>query len=1708
VRLQSSGAERTPAVHAAVKQAYGEWMDIRCLGPLSAFEGERVLPLGGPKQRLVLAHLLVRVNQVVQADRLIDEVWGPAPPEAARSSLQSYLSRLRKTLGPDRIESHGHGYLLRIGPEELDTARMAALAAEGRLRLDDDPVAASRALDAALGLWRGPPFADLAGAPSLQGEIARLEELRLSIVEDRIAAELAQGHAGPLVGELESLTAAHPLRERLWGALMLALYRSERQAEALAAYDRARRLLDDELGIDPSSSLQQLHEQILRHDPALQPATRALRGYHLLEPIGRDDVSTVYRAIQPHVGREVAVKAIHADLANAPEFIRRFDAEAQAVARLEHPHVVPVHDYWREPDGAYLVMRLLRGGTLRDLLDREAPLDPEVATRIGGQIGEALATAHAQGILHRAVEPTKILFDEVGNAYLSGFVIGLEADGRPGPVAPGGRPYRSPERRDGAAATAADDVYSLGVLLGELLCEPTDDLREVVTRATAADPRHRYVDASSLLIDLRATRRPDGAARTGPAPPPAPTAPRNPYKGLRAFTEADAPDFFGREVLTGRLLTRLRQEGPSGRFLAVVGPSGSGKSSVVRAGLVPALLAGALPGSERWFVAQMTPGEDPIHELEAALLRVAVDPPAAFAQQLEEGRAGLTDLAKQVLPDEEGELLLVVDQFEEVFTLVEAGERRDRFLELLVEGVTTPGSRVRVVVTLRADLYDRPLRHRGLAELVRARTEAVVPLTAEELERAVNAPAERVGVGVEPRLLAQVVRDVMGQPGALPLLQYALTELFDRRQGDRLTSVAYAEIGGVAGALARRAEEVFTALPDGGREAARQLFLRLVNLGDGVDATGRRAARTELPSLEADPEAMTQALEAFGQARLLSFDRDPETRGPTVEVAHESLLREWGRLRGWIESARDDVRVQRRLASAAQEWLAAGREPSFLLAGARLEQAGSWRAHSGLATTPDERDFLDSSIAERDRRLTEEEEHRAWEQALELRSYRRLRALVAVLCVAALVASGLTVFGFTQRDRAEQEAARAEREAVVATARALAASAVANLEVDPERSVLLALEAVEQTRALGGPVLPEAEEALHRAVGASRIIMTVPGVGGALSWSSDGSVFVTEGPEDSGVIDIRDATTGASVRSWHGHDVDVNDVEFSPDGAMLATAGDDGAARVWDVRSGEELWAAAGEAEVWQPSWSSDGEVVAATWTAERVVRLLDGATGETIHEIDALPYPFATGFSPDGRQVAVSDFESAVHLYDVDTWGEEAVLDHGFVNAVAWSPDGAWIATGSADATVRIWDARSLETRFTLHGHRDGINGVAWSPDSTRVVTGSADGSAKVWEVDAESAREAISLSALHLRGVIGVAFSPDGERVMAGDTQVTAVQVWDVGPQGDGEWATFPARPVAWNATAFTVDGEQLVASDERVGGATVWDLASGDEQHTLEAHDDTVSAIAVAPRSGLITTAGGTTAVTSDPVSGVPLFTHAEEEEIQDVAWSPDGAQLAVASRDAPIRVLDATGEEVAAFPWGGGRSAHRVQFSPDGRLLGAVRDFAGRFDPKEPQVRIWDWAREEVVRTIDTHAEDLAFDPTGATLATAHPGGDIEVWDMASGERLRTLAGHHGPAVSIAFSPDGSRLVSGGSDATVRVWDPEAGVQMLELDGHEGLVFRVRFSPDGTRIASSDANGVVRVWAFDLDDLIGIAHTKLTRSLTEAECRQYLHLDRCP
>ncbi|MGH3112158.1 MAG: AAA family ATPase, partial [Gaiellaceae bacterium] len=391
--------------------------------------------------------------------------------------------------------------------------------------------------------------------------------------------------------------------------------------------------------------------------------------------------------------------------------------------------------------------------------------------------------------------------------------------------------------------TPSSDIYALGMLAQDLLNGRGRGPRVagVIDRATADRPGDRYREAGELARALREALG-FSAQTTRPA---LETEERNPYKGLHAFAEADADDFFGRDGLVDGLVARLAEPVDGARFLAVVGPSGSGKSSVVRAGLIPTLRAGALAGSERWFYAEMLPGAHPFEELEVALQQVAVSPPAHLLETLERSEEGLAQVIDQILPDDGTELVLVVDQLEEVFTMVEDEQIRDRFLQSLVHATASPGARIRVIVTLRADFYDRPLTVAGLAELMRTRTVTVVPLTPEELERAIDGPAERVGVTPELALVAEMVADVSERPGTLPLLQFALTELFERRRGSVMTLEAYRQIGGVSGALARRAEELYEGLNRGGRRAAKQIFLRLVTVGEGIADTRRLVPRAE-----------------------------------------------------------------------------------------------------------------------------------------------------------------------------------------------------------------------------------------------------------------------------------------------------------------------------------------------------------------------------------------------------------------------------------------------------------------------------------------------------------------------------------------------------------------------------------------------------------------------------------------------------------------------------------------------------------------------------------------------------------------------------------------------------------------------------------------------------------------------------------------------
>ena len=1702
-------------------------MKFRLLGPLEVEGEDGPVPLGGPKQRAALAHLLLRANSLVPAERLIDEVWLDDPPPAVRNVLQTYVPRLRKGLGVERLENRSGGYVLYAKPAEIDIHCFEALVRDARRRTASDPEAAVDLYREAEQLWRGPALGDLSDQPGLRGNIAQLEELRAAAVEDRIVLDLALGHHAALVAELETAAARDPWREAIWAHLMTALYRSGRQVDALAAYRRAREALAD-LGLEPSPRLKRLQRQVLQQDPTLEVVGLPVRGFRLLERVGEGSFGVVHRAFQPLVEREVAVKVVRPELANDPDFIRRFEVEAQLVARLEHPHIVPLYDYWREPGGAFLVMRLLRGGSLKDAL-ADGPLDLDATLAVMGNVGAALASAHRRSVVHRDVKPANILFDEDRYAYLSDFGIARDvatvraAEARRNSNTSSSY-YLSPEELRGEPPGSWSDVYSLGLVLFEMVTgrHPFADaasgdrargsipslgsirpdllpgLEEVVRRATLDAPEDRYPDAEAFLLALTAV------AEAVPRPVAVPEGPaRNPYKGLRPFLEPDAQDFVGREALVERLLTRLGGA-PGSRLLALVGASGSGKSSTVRAGLVPAVRRGAVPGSDGWFVADMVPGQDPFGELLAALLRLApAAPPRHLQERIEQDARGLMEAVAWALP-EDATLLLVIDQFEELFTLVYDESRRASFLAALRTAATDPGSRVRVVLTLRADLFDRPLAYGDFAELLRAGTELVVPLTVEELERAISLPSRHVGVSVDAGLAAHLVSDVIGRAGALPLLQYTLAELFDRRQDRTLSLTAYRELGGVAGAVAGAAENIHSNLSPSGQIAARQLFLRLVEPQDGGDSTRRRVLRSELHSLTGDGVEMETVIDAFAGRRLLSFDRDEDSRAPQVELAHEALIWAWERLRRWIEGAREDLRIQRQLAAGAHDWQESGRDPSFLMAGARLERLASWRSASDLALTPAELEFLESSLAQRDRLRAAESVRAARERALEHRSVRRLRTLIGVLAAGMLVAAGLTTYAFGQRSEADQERR-------VATVRELAAAADANLDVDAERSVLLALEAVERARSAEASVLSEAEEALHRAVLASRIELRVPGLGGVLDWSPDGSVFVTEGPEESGVIDLRDATTGESVRLFRGHEADVNMVAFSGDGSLLATSADDGSVKVWDPATGEEIQSfGGGVGQVWGVSMSPDGSLLAAASWDDQAVRIWDVATGRRITQIRPIAASFVTSFSPDGRRLAIATFDAGGVIVDVRS-GEELLALEGQeygVRDVDWSPDERWIATSSPDSTVRIWDARTGRSRFTLFGHKGEVVAADWSPDSRRLVTGSNDGTAKVWEISRDGTRELLSISAQERGGGLWVVFSPDGSRIMTGDQEISAVKIWDVGPSGDAEWANVPTDPLNLGGVAFTPDGAGFVAGngDETL---SVWDGQTGMRSRTLgrapRSAPDPVLAIDVS-REGLAAAATGATARVWDLSTDELVFTVAAPGGAEDVAWSPDASLLATSTGSGGIEIVDRAGTHVGSLNHPDSRVS-ALRFSPDGRFLATGRFPLGRPDPAYRGVTIWDWRQRTVLRTLPGAAEAVAFSPDGAWLAAAPAFGPVQIWDVESGAELTRLVGHTGAVNDVAFSPDGSLLATGSTDGTVRLWDPRDGVQVLSLRGHDSVVWDVAFSPDGSRLASASPEGLVRVWALDLDDLVAIARGSLTRDLTEEECRQYLHVADC-
>lgn len=1020
-------------------------MEYRVLGRLSVQRDGTAVEAGAFKQASLLAYLLMQANTVVSTDQILEALWGEEEASERQNTLWVYISNLRGALDPDRekrsegtvLLTRSPGYVLQVDDDQVDARRFERLLAEGRSLAESDPAAASLVLAEALSMWSGRPYEDFTYEPFAQTEINRLEALRLEAVEARIDADLRRGLTRELVSELETLVRQHPLHEAFTAQLMLALYRSGRQAQALRAFQLLRSRLGDELGIEPSARLRDLEEKIVIGDESLaapvasgrdgtaQPGL-AVRGYELRDKIGEGAYGVVYRAYQPAVGREVAVKIIRPELANSPTFIRRFEAEAQLVASLEHPRIVPLYDYWREPNAAYLVMRYMRGGGLDEVIERSS-LDSGDGVKLAGQVAEALTAAHANGVVHRDVKPSNVLLDGDGNAYLSDFGIAMSSvtTGRVDQAidqATLAAPYASPEQEERATLTSSSDLYSLAVVVAQALAgsggsvadvsdQLPPELASVLDRATQRQAINRFASVAEFAAALAAAA---GSAEDQLDASGGPT--RNPYKGLMAFGRSDAEDFFGREDLIMRLLDRLGGAGVRSRFIALVGPSGSGKSSVVRAGLLPALAHGRIPMSEEWFIVEMTPDVDPHSGLADALISISteeIDPSASVADQV-----------RAALPDDGSQLVLVIDQFEELFTHTE-DENQERFLSELATLIKTDSSRTKVVATMRADFYDRPLSNHEFGDLLRHGTELITPMSPDELDRAIRGPADAEGIPLDTALVGALIGDVGDRSGALPLLQYALTELVEAHEAGSIGLDNYEGLGRLTGALTQRADAVWSELSEGAKVAARHVFLNLVTLGEGTEDTRRRVLLSELRRLSHNPSDVQDVIDRYAAHRMLTLDLDPITRGPTVEISHEALLRQWERLRTMVSDARFDIRQQRDLSRAAQEWKGSLRQDEFLLSPGRLARIEEWLPLSTIAIGELESEFVEASAKKRD-------EAAEREQRLQRQSKNRLRGIAAALGAAAIIGGSLSVYSLDQRSQAVNSAAEAEASASAA----------------------------------------------------------------------------------------------------------------------------------------------------------------------------------------------------------------------------------------------------------------------------------------------------------------------------------------------------------------------------------------------------------------------------------------------------------------------------------------------------------------------------------------------------------------------------------------------------------------------------------------------------------------------------------------------------
>jgi WD40 repeat protein len=1221
-----------------------------------------------------------------------------------------------------------------------------------------------------------------------------------------------------------------------------------------------------------------------------------------------------------------------------------------------------------------------------------------------------------------------------------------------------------------------------------------------LNRLEARDPEEWDLALERLFEELE----------RGPPPEP-PPAPPCPYPGMAPFREDDQDHFFGREAEQEELLERLR----AGSFVAVIGPSGTGKSSLVQAGLIPALRRSGRFGKAEWVTRTLRPGEWPL---------------AALTSALGEGPGGPIDAATRLLgghgPD--ARLLLVVDQLEELFTV--AVDQHDAFQDAVLGLAALP--HCHVVVTIRADYYPELMAAR-IWPILRDRRLEIVPLQGDALRDAIGRPAEAVGVYVESALVERLLAEAAGEPGALPLIQETLVLLWERLERRLLPMRAYEALvlpasaygqpprTGFQVALTRRADTAMADLPDDRqRTIARRILLRLVQFVEGRDNVRRQQPVARLRSTADQPGEFDAALRHLIDRRLLTVSGEPGDAGSRVDLSHEALITAWPAFQSWMIERRAAEETRRRLGEQAAGWRDRGGGDRGLLDDQETVEAERWLASPDAGEVGIDQvvvELVGASRAAVERAAHEREAERQRElaharalaeaQANRARLLRRALVAVTMVGVVALAAAGFAVL---QRNRANEKA-----ELALSRQLAFQSEQLAGTRLD--LALLLARQArrTEDTAAARGSLL----RALQ---GNPRLRLVLHGPTSAVArvaFSPD-SRMVAAASDDQTVVRWEAATGRQIGQPLRGHTDAVRAVAFSYDGRLLASGGADDTVIVWEAATGRQI----GQPlrghtnSVRDVAFSRDGKVLASA-SADHTVVLWDPGTGRRLARLrDHTDWVNSVAFSPDGllatgggeaqeSEGPTEGKDLRILLWDPRTGkrvGRPLVGSADAVRSMAFSPDGRLLASAGNDRRVLLWDPRTgRRVGKPLGGYPGRIYGVAFSPDGRSIATGDRDHRVVLWDV---ASRRRVGVLDGHGESVRGVAFAPDGTLASAGNDRT--VVLWDPG-RSQRLGRTLAAGLGGVRSVAFSADGRLLAAGGNGRPEIALWDVATGFRRSgNLLGHRGQVAALAFSPDGRTLASGGweDRTVILWDVATGrprrPPLTGH--RGAVTSLAFHRDGRLLASGSTDHSLRLWDtATGTPVGEPLLAHNSWVNSVAFSPDGTLLAS----AGQ----DGAVLLW--RQVEGRRRAERLNARSTIPQLGLAFSRDHllaTGVDnlVQFWAVHADRPVRptNLTGHAGRVQSVAFSGDGRRLVSGGAGPAggeVIVWDTDARAALGGvLGGHAGAVREVAFSRDGTMVASAAEDDTVILWDARAETWMAEACRIANRNLSRSEWDRYI------